>query len=118
MYAAEGHELRRDWYGKDGELGRHHRFVERLRPADEDAGIIAEVSNTDFLHAVSLFYTRERRREAEAAGKQGRELPPVSGNRPALLNLPLKAYKKYQAQVEFGFMQAAKFLHMLNIYRV
>src|SRR5215213_1860934 len=59
MYAADGHELRRDWYGKEGELGRQHRFIEKLRPADEDAGIVAEVSNTDFLHAVSLFYTRE-----------------------------------------------------------
>ncbi len=118
MYAAEGHELRRDWYGKEGELGRHHRFVEKRRPADEDSGIIAEVSNTDFLHAVSLFHTRERRRAAEAAGKQGRELPPVSGNRNALLNLPLAAYKKYERQVEDGFMRAAKFLHMLHIYRV
>lgn len=118
MYAANGHELRRDWYGKDGELGRHHRFVERLRPADEKSGIIAEVSNTDFLHAVSLFHTRERRRAAEAAGKQGRELPAVSGSRNALLNLPLESYKKYERQVEYGFMQAAKFLHMLHIYRV
>jgi hypothetical protein len=118
MYAADGHELRRDWYGKEGELGRHHRFVEKLRPADEDSGIIAQVSNTDFLHAISLFHTRERRREAEAAGKQGKELPAVSGNRNALLNLPLAAYKKYQDKVEDGFMRAAKFLHMLHIYRV
>lgn len=118
MYAADGHELRRDWYGKDGELGRHHRFVEKLRPADEESGIIAEVSNTDFLHAISLFHTRERRRAAEAAGKQGKELPAVSGNRQALLNLPLKAYKKYQNQVEEGFMRSGKFLHMLHIYRV
>ncbi|MDQ2079049.1 DUF262 domain-containing protein [Xanthobacteraceae bacterium Astr-EGSB] len=118
MYAAEGHELRRDWYGKDGELGRHHRLVETLRPAGKDSGIIADVSNTDFLHAVSLFHTRERRREAESAGRQGKELPAVSGNRNALLNLPLAAYKKYQAQVEEGFVRAAKFLHMLHIYRV
>jgi hypothetical protein len=118
MYAAEGHELRRDWYGKERELGRQYRFIEKLRPADEDSGIIAEVGNTDFLHAISLFYTRERRREAEAEGKQGKELPAVSGNRSALLNLPLWAYKKYERQVEEGFMRAAKFLHMLNIYRV
>ena len=67
MYSAEGHELRRDWYGKDDKLGRQHRFVERLRPADEDSGIIAEVGNTDFLAAVSLFHTRERRRAAEVS---------------------------------------------------
>lgn len=118
MYAAEGHELRKDWYGDDVTRGRHRRFVDTLRPADSEAGIIANVSNTDFLQAISLFYTRERRREAERAGKQGKELPAVIGNRQALLNLPLAAYKQYEKQVERGFVQAAKFLHMLHIYRI
>ena len=45
-------------------------------------------------------------------------MPAVSGNRQALLNLPLEAYKRYEAQVERGFVQAAKFLHMLHIYRI
>lgn len=118
MYAADGHELRKDWYGDDAHKGRHRRFVDALRPADSEAGIIANVGNTDFLQAVSLFYTRERRRETEQAGKQGKELPPVTGNRQALLSLPLAAYKKYEKQVERGFLQAAKFLHMLHIYRI
>jgi hypothetical protein len=110
--------LRRDWYGDDGTQGRHRRFTEALRPAGADTGIIAEVANTDFLQAVSLFHTRDRRRAAEADGKQGKELPAVSGNRQALLNLPLEAYKRYETQVERGFIQAAKFLHMLHIYRI
>jgi len=118
MYAASGHELRKDWYGDDGTKGRHRRFAETLRPAGADTGIIAGVSNTDFLQAVSLFYTRDRRRAAESAGKQGKELPGVSGNRQALLNLPLEEYKRYEVQVERGFVQAAKFLHMLHIYRI
>lgn len=118
MYAAEGHELRKDWYGGDEHKGRHRRFVDTLRPADSEAGIIAGVSNTDFLQAISLFYTRERRREAERAGKQGKELPAVIGNRQALLNLPLAAYKQYEKQVEHGFVQAAKFLHMQHIFRI
>ncbi|NCD34893.1 MAG: DUF262 domain-containing protein [Spartobacteria bacterium] len=118
MYAAEGHELRKDWYGDETHKGRHRRFVDTLRPADSEQGIIANVSNTDFLQAVSLFYTRDRRREAERAGKQGKELPAVTGNRQALLNLPLAAYKQYEKQVEHGFTQAAKFLHMLHIYRI
>ena len=118
MYAASGHELRKDWYGDDGTRGRHRRFSETLRPAGAETGIIAGVSNTDFLQAVSLFYTRERRRAAESAGKQGKELPAVSGNRQALLNLPLEDYKRYEMQVERGFVQAAKFLHMLHIYRI
>jgi hypothetical protein len=118
MYAASGHELRKDWYGDDATKGRHQRFAEALRPAGEETGIIAAVSNTDFLQAVSLFHTRERRRAAEAAGKQGKELPFVTGNRHALLNLPLEEYKRYEKQVERGFVQAAKFLHMLHIYRI
>ncbi|MDI1228244.1 MAG: DUF262 domain-containing protein [bacterium] len=118
MYAAAGHELRKDWYGDDGKQGRHRRFSEALRPAGTESGIIAGVANTDFLQAISLFYTRDRRRQAEAEGKLGKELPAVTGNRQALLNLPLDEYKKYEAQVERGFMQAAKFLHTLHIYRI
>ncbi|BCQ24728.1 DUF262 domain-containing protein [Caballeronia sp. NK8] len=118
MYAAEGHELRKDWFGSEKTKGRQSRFAETLRPAGAASGIIANVTNTDFLQAISLFYTREKRREAEQAKKSGKELPSVSGNRQALLNLPLAAYKKYEAQVETGFTHAAKFLHMLHIYRV
>lgn len=118
MYAAEGHELRKDWFGTEAQKGRHHLFVDALRPADATAGIIANVGNTDFLQAVSLFYTRDRRREAERVGKVGKELPAVTGNRQALLGLPLAAYKQYEKQVERGFLQAAKFLHMQHIYRI
>lgn len=118
MYAASGHELRKDWYGDDGTKGRHRRLAETLRPAGADTGIIAGVSNTDFLQAVSLFHTRDRRRAAASEGKQGKDLPAVSGNRNALLNLPLEAYRQYETQVERGFVQAAKFLHMLHIYRI
>ncbi len=118
MYAAAGHELRKDWYGDDGTKGRHRRFAETFPLAGQNAGIIAGVANTDFLQAISLFHTRDRRRAAEDAGKQGKELPAVTGNRQALLNLPLEEYKRYEAQVERGFVQAAKFLHMLHIYRI
>jgi hypothetical protein len=118
MYAASGHELRKDWYGDDGTKGRHRRLSETLRPAGAETGIIAGVANTDFLQAISLFYTRERRRAAEESGKQGKDLPQATGNRQALLNLPLEEYTRYETQVERGFVQAAKFLHMLHIYRI
>lgn len=118
IYASDGHELRKDWLGDESLKGRHQRFRDTLRPADTEAGIIGAVGNTDFLQAVSLFHTRERRREAERAGKQGKELPAVIGNRQALLNLPLAAYKQHEKVVEVGFVQAAKFLHMLHLYRI
>ena len=43
MYAASGHELRKDWYGDDTTKGRHRRFTEALRPAGMDTGIIRAV---------------------------------------------------------------------------
>jgi hypothetical protein len=118
MYAASGHELRKDWYGDEHAKGRHRRLADVLRLADTEAGILAGVSNTDFLQAVSLFYTRTRRSAAEVSGKQGKDLPAVSGNRQALLDLPLDAYKEFETKVEEGFIRAAKFLHMLHIYRI
>ena len=118
MYSAEGHELRKDWYGNDEQIGRHRLFVGTLCAPGLNSGILAKVGNTDFLHATSLFYTRDNRRLAEADGKSGKELPAVSGNRKAILNLPLKAYKQYQDQVEQGFIRAAKFLNLLHIYKV
>ena len=118
MYASEGHELRKDWYGDDERKGRHRRFAETLRLPGLDTGIIANVSNTDFLQAISLFYTRDLRRTADASGKKGKDLPAITCNRQALLNLPLEAYKRYEAQVERGFVQAAKFLHMQHIFRI
>jgi len=118
MYAASDHELRKDWYGDGRTAGRHQRLAETLRPAVADAGIIAAVSNTDFLQAISLFHTRDRRRAAEEAGKEANDLPAITCNRQALLNLPLDAYKRYENQVESGFVQAAKFLHTLHIYRI
>lgn len=117
MYAAEGHELRRDWYGSSDVKGRQQRFAEYLRPADSEKGILENVKNTDFLQAISLFYSRERRKIAEQEGRKGKELPAVSGTRQALLNLPLSAYKQYESRVEDGFLKVAKFLHMLHIYR-
>jgi len=34
------------------------------------------------------------------------------------LNLPLAAYKQFEGIVEAGFKKAAKFLHLLHIYRI
>lgn len=117
MYAAEGHELRKDWYGSDEIEGRRQRLQTAFHAPGQEFGILSNVGNTDFLQAVSLFHTRDLRRIAEAAGKTGKELPAISGNRRALLALPLDAYLSYEKQVEKGFLEAAKFLNMQYIYR-
>lgn len=118
IYAAEGFELRKDWMGEGAETGRYPRLREASRLPNQPAGILEKVASTDFLQAVSLLHTKQRRESAEAEGKRDRDLPPVSATRQSLLNLPLDAYRAYADAVEDGFKKAAKFLHMQKIYRV
>jgi hypothetical protein len=118
IYAADNFELRKEWYGDDKLKGLHRQFRETLRAPGTNEGILAEVSNTDFLQVIALFHNRDRRREAIAAGKSGKELPAVTPHRQSLLSLPLDAYKKYKDKVADGFERAAKFLLRLHIYRV
>lgn len=118
MYAADGHELRRDWYGSDGVEGRQGRLREVLRMPSASAGVLSGVGNTDFLQIVALFHTRDVRAAAAATGKSGRELPQISVKRQTLLNLPLNAYLQYQDEAEKGLVAAARFLIGLGVFRV
>lgn len=38
MYAADGHELRKDWFGDETHKGRQRRFTDALRPQTRRAG--------------------------------------------------------------------------------
>lgn len=118
MYAADGHELRRDWYGTGDVEGREERLKSYLKLPSANEGVLAGVGNTDFMQVVSLFHTRKAREEAAKRGAKGRELPQVSAKRQALLDIPLDSYLKYQDKAEEGFQRAAKFLLKEGVYRV
>ena len=118
IYAADGYELRKDWYGDGNRDGRYARLRGAMRLPSASEGVLSGVGNTDFLQAISLFHTRDLREAARVRGKTGKELPKVSASRQVLLNLPLSSYEEYQEQVEAGFMAAARFLIHLGIYRV
>lgn len=104
MYAADGFELRKDWFEREARLKGAHK-------------VLAKLANTDFLQAISLLHTKDRRIAAEKAGVAAHELPAISATRQSLLNLPLGAYTKWAAAIEAGYVAAAKFLHGLRIYR-
>lgn len=118
MYASQGFELRKDWLGEGAESGRHTRLRTFGHAAGQEHGVLDKVASTDFLQAISLLHTKERRRSEAATGVEGRDLPAVSAARQSLLNLPLDAYQKYADRVEEGFKNAAKFLRLQKIYRV
>jgi hypothetical protein len=103
-YAADGYNLRDDWYGSD------------LRGVDSRCNRIAKepvlevVESTDFLQAITMLQTLKARRADIVTGKTGKQLPPVSAKRAAVLLLELDHYKEWADAVESGFLLAAKFL--------
>ncbi len=111
IYAADDFNLRDDWFGNPREKieGR----IERLARYN----VLKETASTDFLQAISLLHTQDVREEAVARGVTNpKELPPVSCQRKAILELPLSAYERYADKVEEAFIRAARFLTLQKIF--
>jgi hypothetical protein len=89
IHAADGFELRKDWYG-DAEAAEPRGRQRRLARHN----LLKDLASVDVLQAISLIHTHERRSAEQQAGKQGKELPPVSCTRSAVLDLPEAAYKR------------------------
>lgn len=103
-FAAEGFNLRDDWYGSS--LRRVQGRVQRIT----QEALLSSVEPADFLQAVSLLKTREKRAADVAAGKTGKAISAVSAKRVAVLSLSKADYLKWAPQVERGYLLAAKFL--------
>lgn len=113
IYAGADFDLRLDWMG-DGtpaNPGRRARAIGSPNRRD----VLTELASTDFLQCCTLLETRRVRLARQAAGASGKELPPVSCNRDALLALELGAYRMHADAVEQGFVRAAGFLNELKI---
>lgn len=124
-YAAEAGDtfsLRDEWYGVDKHEGFERRLQHFGRASGQKFGVLRDVAPTEFLQAITLVHTkRERERaraELEAAGKTAadRQLPPVSANRAAMLDLPYAAYQQHKEAIAQGFERSVKFLWSQKIY--
>lgn len=103
-YAAEGYNLRDDWYGSD------IRKVPSRKARFDEHELLCDVENTDLLQAITLLHTHERKQQDIKAGKTGKQVRPVSAKRASVLDLPLEAYQRWADIVEKGFVEAAYFL--------
>jgi hypothetical protein len=105
-YAADGFNLRDDWFGS-GERGIPGRKkVLAAKP------LLREIEPTDFLQGVSLLHTHDRRMQDLRAGRTGREVTAVSAKREQVLALPLAAYEQWADKLTDGFLAADRFLRM------
>lgn len=105
-YAADGFNLRDDWYGRPSANveGRHKNFSKKP--------LLRDIEPTEFLQGLSLLHTYEKHCLDVAAGKTGKEVTAVSAKREHVLALPLSAYKKWADKLSEGFFDADRFLRM------
>ena len=112
-FAADGFNLREDWYGiPRGPRGAKGR-AERL---GEAGMILRAVANTDFLQAVTLLFTYDRRHKALEAGAAGRDVPAISCTKQTILDLELSDYLAHADAAEEGFRRARQFLWREKIF--
>jgi len=109
-YAAEGYNLRDDWFGSSirNVQSRYKRIA-----ADP---LLKEVEAPEFLQTVTLFHTHELRLSDIETGKTEKQARPVSAKRADVLKLPLSAWQKYADTAEEGFRLAGKFLLKESFY--
>lgn len=93
-FAASEFDLRRDW-------------DERRKRLDEHK-VLRGMQSTDFLQAISLLATRERRLAWEEGDSE--KAPAVSCKRRDILRLTREEYQRWAPEVEKGFVWAASFL--------
>jgi len=103
-YAADGYNLRDDWFGSSV------RDVESRKERIEKDALLKGTEASEFLQAVSLLHTHERRQDDIAAGKTGKHVRPVSAKRADVLELPLAAWQQWADALGNGFRQVGRFL--------
>lgn len=102
-FAVDDFLLREDW--------------EKREKVFEAMPILKKLPSDNFLQAISLLTTREKREAARATGiKDEEKLPPVSCKRKDILKMQLAEYQAWADSVERGFLNVARFLHTQNIF--
>jgi hypothetical protein len=107
-YAADGFNLRRDWFGEGTTKGRHSRLAHRP--------LLKGTEATDFLQGISLLYTYERQQQDLKAGKTGKDVTGVSAKREHILAMPLSAYQTWAEPLVKGFLEVHQFLTHLGFH--
>ena len=109
-YAADGYNLRDDWYGSTV------RNVDSRLARIEADPLLDGTEATEFLQAISLLHTHDARMSDIDAGRKGKSVRPVSAKRADVLELPLSAWNDYADRLEEGFREAGRFLRRECFY--
>lgn len=111
-YAADGFNLRDDWFGST------ERNIASRRQKMATKPLLSGLGSTDFLQGISLLSTYELRQQDLQAGRSGKEVTAVSAKREQILSMPLSAYKTWADKLTAGFLAAEQFLRMEGLQKV
>ena len=103
-FSADGFVLRDDWAARKARLY-------------DSYGALQNVTADQFLQAITLLATQERRRQTIRGGASGRSVPGIGCKRRDILNLSLEEYLSWADKVEDGFKAAARFLLGQFVFR-
>jgi hypothetical protein len=101
-YAADDYNLRDDWAARERRLKKHR--------------VLGNLQSTDFLQAVTLLATRERRLRALRDGIELEKAPGISCKRKDVLKLTLDDYRLWAEAVTQGFEKVAWLLQSQKIF--
>lgn len=101
-FAADNYHLRDDWEARAKRLKKH--------------AVLGTIESTEFLQAVTLLTTRDRRVKALASGIKPADAPGVTCKRRDILKLTLAEYKTWADAATVGFERVAKILHGQRIF--
>ncbi|MDF5718056.1 MAG: HNH endonuclease domain-containing protein [Rhizonema sp. NSF051] len=101
-YAVDDFKLRQDWENREKQLKKW--------------AVLENVYSSDFLQAVTLLATYDRRNQESATAYEPHKVPAISCTRKDILNLKLTEYKKWADAVTEGFEKASKLLHTQKIF--
>lgn len=103
-FAADDFQLRDDWNKREQRLKRQHPVLRSLQ-------------SDDFLQAIALLVTQERRRADLARAIPAHEVAGISCKRKDILRLEVADWQRWADPVEEGFARAARFLYGQKIFK-
>ena len=103
-FAADNFALRDDWDARRNRMRQGY-------------AVLRGIQGEQFLQAVALLATQQRRRQKIEEGATANQAPRIGCQKRDILNLTLDEYKTWADKVESGFTQAAKFLHRQFVFK-
>ena len=95
---------------QDGNFSLRDDWKERSSRLHSGYGALQGVGGDQFLQAVALLTTQERRRRAAEQGRPQNQLPGINCKKNDILALDVSDYHKWAGPVADGFKKAARFL--------